>query len=299
MKKLLLLFISVFTTLSCVACSTNSLEETMKEYINNELHDYVFQSYTDYYTGDFVQLDTISNDVAIATLMLEGYISYDFDMLLQRADSSIEEVTKTYEDMYISDVSTAYNMMLVYFLLDLDMTDLEEYFEDMTLSYIDSTEGWYGVVYPQTYLTVINCLNMLDVNNDLKNELIAKFDNFDDLDYIDADLASMIIISLQGGAHQDYLDYLYTTITSSGVKNYSDEFSCSSTSQVLMALMSRGVVYKNNAVVDYVLSFRTTNGFKEYLDDEERDLSYASPQAFLALTTAYLFEETSNRVTFY
>lgn len=298
MKKIFLLFITMITCFSLTACG-NSVEDYLQEYIKDELHDYVFGHYTDYETGELVKTTSINNDVATAILLLDGYINIDLDSLFTKAGTSLEKVTKTYEDMYIWNVSTAFNMTLVYLLLDLDLTSLENYFEDMTLSYIDATEGWGGVVYDSTYLTVINCLNMLGVNDSLKTELIAKFDNINDLSYIDADLASMIVISLQGSAHQDYLDYIYSKITYKGVSNWSGEMSCSSTSQVLMALMSEGIVYRNNALVDYVLSFRTTNGFKEYLDDENRDLSFASPQGFCALATAYLFEETSNKVLFY
>lgn len=315
MKKIFLLFITIITSFALTACS-ESLEDHLFSYINDELHDYTFKSYNDWETGELVQLDTINNDVATAILMLKNYITIDFETLLTKSDSSIEEVTKTYEEMYIYDVYTAFNMILVYKILDLDLSDLEDYFNTLDIfDFVtsiweeDESGNWYEVtddngevvlVFDQyKALTAINCLNMLDVNSTLKLKLISEFDNIDNLSYIDADVAAMVIISLQGAASKDYLDYMTSCITSNGVKNFNGDYSCSSTAQVLMALMSQGTIYRNNAVVDYLLNFRTTNGFKEFIDDEERDLSYASPQGFLAIATAYLFEETSNKVLFY
>ncbi len=302
MKKIFLLFVAIITTFCLTGClNKNSIKDYLFDYSRDELHDYMFNYEYDWINDEYYYSNTLNNDTVTGLLLLSGYLDFDIDMILGKVDSSVEEVKETYENMVITDVSTAFNMILVYTLLDLDLTKLETWGRNLTLSYINSTEGYYGTVYPQTYLTVINSLNMLGVNTTLKNSLISKFDSFDTIkaDYIDADLAAMIIISLQGSAHQDYLDYLYTTITSKGVANYSGEMSCSSTSMALMALMSEGVVYANNAVVDYVLSFRVEDGFKQYLTDDSRDVSYASPQAFCALATAYLFEETSNKVLFY
>lgn len=300
MKKIFLFLITIITTFSLTACS-NSNEDHLRDYIADELHQYVFNYSYNWETNEYNYLDTINNDVATSVIMLSNYIPIDLESLLEQSGSSVEEVTTTYEEMEITDVSTAFNMILVYKMLGLDLDDLKTWAGNLTLNYIDSTKGYYGVVYPQTYLTVINCLNMLNMNASLKTTLIEKFDDFDVVSssYMDADLASMIVISLQGTAHKDYLDYIYSSITFGGVKNWSDELSCSSTSQVLMALMSQGIVYNNNSVIRNVLSFKTTNGFKEYLDDTTADFSYASPQAFLAITTAYLFEETSNKVLFY
>ncbi len=298
MKKILLIIVTCITLVTVTACNKSELEEHLHDYISNELAEYTFQYQVDWETGEGKYSNSINNDVATAILLLNSQIQINFENLAKKVGLSIEEVTATYEDMEITDVYTAFNMTLAYQILDLDLDDLKDWAKELSYTDIKAYDSPYSG-FEYAALSTINTLNMLGVNDSLKNALISHFDNFNDFTYMDADFASLIVKSLQGEAHKDYLDYLYTQITSEGVKNYSGEVSCSSTSQVLMALMSEGVIYKDNMLFETVLSFRTENGFKEYLDDEERNISYTSPQAFCALATAYLFEETAMKIYFY
>lgn len=285
MKKILCLFLLLLTV---TACSSNSYEWIVNDIINDELHEYILQSYYDYETDEVIT-SKISNEIAISIIILKSYYSIDLDIVFKKANSSLDDITSYYENLEISDIYTAYNMILSYKLLGLDLSELEKYCDALTFDDL----GYYD------YLTAINCFNMLEVNDKLKNDLIDMYKDFDSQSYMDADYAAMIVVALQGEADYKYQEYLIKSVNDNKVVNYSGEFSCSSTSQVQIAFMSLGLIYSRNSLVDSLMDFKTTSGFKEYLMDEESDLSYASPQAFLAISMTYLNEQTGNKVILY
>lgn len=281
MKKIFILVLVLFTATGCFNNKVKT-EDHLIGIIKDEMHNFVM----DHSSGGFS--DRFNNDAATTILLLQTNIGIDLEMILDRAGTSLDIVTETYENMEIDSINTAFNMILAYNLLDLELTELTAYFEDLKKSEIIFWD----------YLTTINCLSMLGVNSKLKSELLELYSDIDDQGYMDADLAALIVVSHQGNAPKEYLEYLYSKITNDGVAGYSGEMSCTSTAQVIIALMSEGIVYKNNGLNDILLNFKVTDGFSEFLEGEV-DYAFASPKAFCALATIYLFEETSNKVLFY
>lgn len=303
MKKIFCLFLFASSILLSGCTTKINFEKEVVKIINSELSNYIFQSYADYETGETVSTNLISNDVASALLLLNNKLTIDLNNLLESAESSIEEVKSDYEDMVIYDVYSAFNMILVYNLLELDLTRFEEYFTELTLE--DISTGYVWDVY--THITAINCLSMLNVNSELKQTLIAKYDTIAELeelakldDYfsLDADLISSLVISFQGNAPTEFKTLLVKFIESDGVHFYGEP-GCSSTAMVVIAMLSEGLIYNQNKLSDVLLDFKIDGGFKQYLDDTTVDLSYASPQGFAALASTFLYEETGSKVVLY
>lgn len=278
MKRILTIFILLFSLTGCLF--SLSTKDHISNMMKDELHTFIMDQYNPL---------KFNNDAATAILLLQSTIAIDLEMVLEKKDLSLEEVTTYYEELTITDVGTAFNMVLAYNILSLDTDNLESYFKSITKSELSSYD----------YLTVINALSMLGVNSSLKSSLLKEYDDISKLSYIDADLASMVIIAYQGNAPKEYLDYLYTQITSKGVKGWDDIENSCSTAYAIIALMSEGVIYNNNKLVDTLLTYKIEGGFKNKLDDTTYDLSFSTPQAFCALASSYLFEQSSNKVILY
>lgn len=281
MRKIIVLVLCLFLT----GCG-NDYKDPLFSYINDELHEYTFVVDVDWDTYEETQTNKIDNNIATAILLLEEYKEISLEELCIKNDKTLEEVTDFYTNREIDSVYTGFNMILVYEILDLDLSELKTYFNNLS---IDDLGIW-------DYTTVINCLNMLKVNTSLKSELENKLINLD-LDlwggYFSADNAAMIMVALNGKESKDYYNYILSNVVDNSIVNYTGVPSCSSTAQASIAFLSQGIIYRDSVLSNSLLKFKNDIGFNEYLNDDIADLKYASPQAFLALAVTYVFEEDS------
>ncbi len=292
MKKIFIFLLSVFSIVSLTGCSTNDFEDIVMDLINNDIHLYTLSSYIDEETNEVSYDYYLNNDIAVAILMLNSYIQIDLETIINKVDKDINELKDAYEAMEIS-VDTGYNMILAYKVLDLDLEKLTNYYTNLTK---DDLSSW-------NYITTINCLNMLGVNDVLKDELITIVSDYETMssdEYFDADTASMIIVALQGSAPTGFKNYLLEQIDSNSYISTWGAANAASTAQGVIALMTEGLKYNNNSVSKALLDFKFSDGgFKWLLEDDCADFDYSSPQVFLALSVTYLFEETGNKILLY
>lgn len=298
MKKILIVFLSVITIVSLSGCSNDiNYKKEIDKMVSEEIHKYMFNiSFDNDYNimydknNNIVYTNEINSDMAASILLLDGYMTLNLDLIFSKVDKTVEEVTTYYENKEIYSISDVFNMVLVYNVLDLDLTKLEDYCTELTYEDL----GYYD------YITAIKCLNLLEVNTELKEELFNIYLDFNNQSYIDADVASMIVVAFQGDAPKEYVDYLFSIIQTNGYVDGFGDIPCSSSiAQVALALISEGYHYSNNIVTNALFDFKSDGGFKNKLEDEEVELSFASPQSFKAIVATYLYEDTGKKIVLY
>ncbi len=292
MKKLIIILLSIVAFISVSGCSNKiDFGKELDNMIKNEIQYYLLKEDVNNkgsYTNEF------TNDMAASVLVLENYKTINLKLVLSKIDKDIDEIKSYYETKDINSIYDVFNMLLVYHMLEIDLDRLIDYCEELTITDLTSYD----------YVTAINCLSILDDkiedNTELKAKLVSKISDISTLDYIDSDVASMIILTYQGRAPKAYIDYIFENISNEGyVNGFGDKASSSSMSQVVCALISEGYSYGNNIVTKALFDFKTSIGFKNLLTDETGDLAYASPQAFKAISATYVFEKTGKKPILY
>lgn len=295
MKKILLC-IMLFALVGCTSENPNNgstnpevtnHKQLLENYVENELYQYTFTNYWNE--------NEVSNEIATAILMLEGYVDIDFEELCNKNNKTLQEIKSYYENRDIYSIYDVYNMILVYKVLDLGLEKLETYCTDLTN---DDLFNSNDVSLQYNQITALKCLNLLNVNSNLQYILKMEFYDINSLHYKDADFISMITIALNGSNSDDYTDYLLDCLEDGGVYDLDwetgqqNKLNCATTSITSIALIINGI--EEGDMTQELLNFKTNNGFKLYLDDNDADLSYSSPQVFLALTTIYLYNENGS-----
>lgn len=291
MKKIFLLVLCMFC-ITLTGCSDKEIkDEVLSDFIDEVLEDIIFK-------GDSL---TIVNETALAlNILIEEGIDIDLDDLFDKNNIELQDVVYYYINLEITDVYTAYNMCLVYELLNINTSKLESYFMDPIF------DNWGEV-------TVLNCLNILDVNEVLKEELEIKIKNsFTEFDYNDADTIGLKMMALGADTPGVAKDMIKDYITVDGVlsadfydydsnTNYPGESNACSTAMTIIGLLASDEKLSDYSVdeitlYEMLLTFKVEGGF-EY--NGELDLEYATPQSFLALTCYYISETLDKEVVLY
>ncbi len=271
MKKILIVILGVLTL---SGCSKREISDYyLEDFVDDVLEDIIFTS------NDL----TINNDTALAlNLFEENDVYIDLKDLFEENNTTIKEVKNFYLNKDITDIYTGYNMCIVYDLLDLDTAKLEVYFGNTSIAYDD-----------YSYTTLLACLEMLDVNDNLKESLELKVkSSFTDEDYNDADVISKKMMLLEDETPEIYKTMIKEYITEDGVLNPYTGANASSTASTIVGLICAGEdlnKYDVNKISLYesLLSFETDGGF---MSGGELDLEFATPQAFLALACLYVYD---------
>lgn len=291
MKKFLIAILCVLT-LSLTGCGDVEFKnKVLDDLYDDVLEDIIFKKNS----------LTIINETALAlNLLIEEDFKIDLNDLFEENDTTVKKVVDYYKTLEITDVYTAYNMCIVYDLLDIDDSKLKSYFLNPTY------DNWGE-------LTVLKCLNMLDVNEELEEELELKIKNsFTINDYNDADVIGLKMMALGDDTPSVAKTMLKEYITYSGVLsadyydydaniNYPGSANACSTAMTIIGLLACDENLSNYSVdgvslYDMLLLFHKEDGFTSY---DSIDYEYATPQAFLALTCYYISETLNEEVSFF
>ncbi len=268
MKKILVLLCSAFLLTGC-NFDINIKDSILLEFYEKDLEYIIFQEDS---------LNMINETALALNLLEENDININLSNLFKKNNTTIDKVKEHYKNKEITDIYTAYNMCVVYELLDLENDNLKNYFLNPVY------DSWGE-------LTTLKCLQMLDVNETLEIELENKIANSID-DYNDADTIGYKMTVLKENTPNEFKELLKTFISEEGVYNEYSGINAATTATALVGVLCtkddiNDYNVNNISLYDSLLTYRVEGGFHF---NNELDLKYSTPQAFLALSCYYIYE---------
>jgi len=282
MKKLLFIFLllSVFSFTSCKPNEEDTLEKRVDTVIDTFLNKHA-KSYLNFDEGkiDFHVIEGIR-------LLEKNFDGYKLEDYLTKEDAKNYANSLDYtipnNTFKACVIDNAYNMKNLYAEASLEkIVDVNPW----SITYVYKACSFYGV------------------NPTLKQNLEDRLNVINPEDYRDADYAGMaLIVSSDLSIDKAPLfSLIKDNISDNGIVSFERANACS-TSYSVLGLLATGININKeylsengNNLIQNLLSYESNSLFKNYLD-EDVDLEFATPQAFLALACYKVFCKTSQRV---
>lgn len=272
MKKLFICicFVLLAGATGCRQAEDDLLDEVNKAiaiFIENYSEDYVNEEKLDYYVVPALS--------ALDDINLEDYVN--------------KETVEVYLDqLEYTEINDAFVAAVNSKAFSIEINDKA----------VESLKG-FEEISPFSYNYGLIALNIENVNQSLRDNLLGKINIIREEDFRDADYAG---IALMASAdydidHNPLFELIDKNLTADGVVSWGNA-NASSTANSILGLIAMGIdptseAYTTNEVnlVEALLKYENDGAFA-YILGEEHDLAFATPQAFSALVAYKVFVES-------
>ncbi|HPX71602.1 MAG TPA: hypothetical protein PLP51_00225 [Acholeplasmataceae bacterium] len=273
-KRILLIIIVIFGIFAVSGCKKKETEQQRVEKIITEVyktHRGTFIMYT---------IDDIVFDYnAIAAITLLNKKGYDFDLTKVLAE---ELVVRHINNAEIKSENDAFKLMILAKAYNLEMpSKVVDYTANLT-----QASSFYA------YPVILSLIENFKNNDALLNQILAAIPTVHTNDWFDTDTAAFILATTTKYDNVDKSNLqtlLDDATTVDGVLGWDGKYSASSTAMALIANTSNGKMVSfsgESNLADALVKFYDAEqkGFKSNLEAEEIDVTFATPQAFAALS---------------
>lgn len=278
-QKSLFIIIIIFLSL-LVSCTlkddTINVDKPINNFLTNYVHDYLSSS-TQGIDYNVVRGIKLLEEVD-ESIKLTNYLS------IEDASNYINSLDYSYSSQFFvaAVIDKCYNMI---------STKPQELLKDL-----NEVDTWsIGYVY--------YALDYYGVNNELKNNLLNKLNVILEEDYRDADYAGicLCVTITEQIDKTPFLDLIKSSVAVGGISTWG-QVNAASTATSIMGLLSEGIDLsqnyldeEGNSLIYNLLKFEEYGAFK-WVEDGPLDLSFSTPQGFLACVCYKVYLKTHEPV---